>query len=336
MRYQQTASFGKRYFYVESVTQPSQAMQVTDVLYGTASVAPVVAELLVLPALQRLGRIHQGGGVFLVTPALQHTRLEHSIGVMLLLRRLGASEFEQVAGLVHDVSHTAFSHVVDYVLGNAAEDYHEQILEQVVATSGLAPVLQRYGYHLADILSATFPLLEQPLPRLCADRLDYTLRDLFYAGMLSHSEIQAFLATLTVTGNRIVVTSAAAARWIQHQYARLVNEFFHRPDLVFANHTLATILQQAIQAGVLSEADFLRDDQQVLDALQQAGPPFTTALADLRQLKGLALFKPAQVVATHKSRWLDPDILLPDTVQPLSHYQRPGEQATNGPNAAST
>ncbi|RZK97798.1 MAG: HD domain-containing protein, partial [Hymenobacter sp.] len=156
------------------------------------------------------------GGVFLVAPALQHTRLEHSTEVMLLLRRLGASELEQVAGLLHDVSHTAFSHVVDYVLGNAAEDYHEQILEQVVATSGLVPVLHCYGYHVTDVLSATFPLLEQPLPRLCADRLDYTLRDLLYAGMLTPSKIQYFLATLTVTGGRIAVTSVAAARCIQH------------------------------------------------------------------------------------------------------------------------
>lgn len=309
-------------------------MQVTDVLYGTTSVPPIIAELLALPALQRLGRIHQSGGVFLVAPALQHTRLEHSIGVMLLLRRLGASEVAQVAGLLHDVSHTAFSHVVDYVLGNAAEDYHEQILEQVVATSGLAPVLHRYGYHVTDVLAATFPLLEQPLPRLCADRLDYTLRDLLYADMLTHSEIQYFLAALTVTGGRIAVTSVAAARWIQHQYARLVHDFFHRPDLVFANQTLATILQYALQVGVLTEADFLRDDQQVLDALQRAGLPFTTALADLRQLKGLNSFEPTKVITTQKFRWLDPDILLLDTVQPLSHYQGLDEQANNGPNLA--
>jgi HD superfamily phosphohydrolase len=34
---------------------------------------------------------------------------------MLLVRRLGASLEEQIAALLHDVSHTAFSHVIDSV-----------------------------------------------------------------------------------------------------------------------------------------------------------------------------------------------------------------------------
>lgn len=293
-------------------------MNVHDVLYGTVAVPPVAAQLLQLPALQRLGRIHQGGAVFLVDPALRHTRLEHSIGVMLLIRRLGGSEAEQVAGLLHDVSHTAFSHVVDYVLHNAAEDYHEQVLEQVVATSGIPAVLHRYGYHPNDVLADSFSLLEQPLPRLCADRLDYTLRDLWYAGMLPYADIQSFLAALTVAEGRIVVTSTAAARWIQHQYTRLIQEFFHRPDLLFANQALASVPRQAVRAGVITETDFLRDDQQVLDALHRAGPLFTTALADLQQLHGLSSFAPDEVIASRKPRWLDPEVLLNTTVQPLS------------------
>jgi len=50
------------------------------------------------------------------------TRFDHSVGVMLLIRKLGAGSSpasallkEQVAALLHDVSHTAFSHVIDYV-----------------------------------------------------------------------------------------------------------------------------------------------------------------------------------------------------------------------------
>ncbi len=35
---------------------------------------------------------------------------------MMLVNRLGGSLEEQIAALLHDVSHTAFSHVIDYVL----------------------------------------------------------------------------------------------------------------------------------------------------------------------------------------------------------------------------
>jgi HD superfamily phosphohydrolase len=44
---------------------------------------------------------------------------------MLLIWRLGGSLREQLAGLLHDVSHAAFSHLIDHVLDVAEEDYHE-------------------------------------------------------------------------------------------------------------------------------------------------------------------------------------------------------------------
>ena len=48
------------------------------------------------------------------------TRYEHSVGVMLLARRVGGGLREQVAALLHDVSHTAFSHVIDHVFHDQA------------------------------------------------------------------------------------------------------------------------------------------------------------------------------------------------------------------------
>ena len=36
----------------------------------------------------------------------------------MLLAKKGASLTEQIAGLIHDVSHTVFSHVIDRVVGN--------------------------------------------------------------------------------------------------------------------------------------------------------------------------------------------------------------------------
>ncbi|MBJ6942010.1 hypothetical protein, partial [Vibrio cholerae] len=33
-----------------------------------------------------------------------------------------------------------------------------------------------------------FPALEQPLPTLCADRIDYNIQGAFYQGFISHDE----------------------------------------------------------------------------------------------------------------------------------------------------
>jgi HD superfamily phosphohydrolase len=65
---------------------------------------------------------------------------------MLLVRKLGGSLEEQIAALLHDVSYTAFSHVIDYVLQEKGEDYHEQIFEEVITNSTIPSILDKYGF----------------------------------------------------------------------------------------------------------------------------------------------------------------------------------------------
>lgn len=71
---------------------------------------------------------------------------------MLLIKKLGGSVEEQIAGLLHDVSHTAFSHVIDYVFHNEGESYHEEIFSSVVKNSEIPAILSKYGYNYEDIL----------------------------------------------------------------------------------------------------------------------------------------------------------------------------------------
>lgn len=91
-------------------------MLISDPLYGEFEINGLLEDLIVSKPVQRLKGIHQAGAGFLVNSRWTISRFEHSVGVMLLIRQFGGSLQEQVAGLLHDVSHTAFSHVVDVVL----------------------------------------------------------------------------------------------------------------------------------------------------------------------------------------------------------------------------
>ncbi|KON87858.1 hypothetical protein AF332_14165 [Sporosarcina globispora] len=248
-------------------------MLIKDEIYGVYKLEKVLDELISSKPVQRLKGVHQGGASFLVNEKWNVTRYEHSIGVMLLIRRFGGSVEEQIAGLLHDVSHTAFSHVIDGVLKNEAEDYHEHIFERVVLESEIPAILKRHHINYEHILfdDSQWTLLEQPAPELCADRLDYTLRDMYRYGYISLEEAQNFLGQLTVVDGRIYISDIGAAEWFVKTYYKEVIDFFMDPLNIFANDSLAKVIKKSLEKNLLHLNDLLGQDEEVLVKIKQSG-----------------------------------------------------------------
>src|SRR4051794_33593470 len=183
---------------------------VTDALWGPVELGePVLAELVRSAPVQRLRGINQAGAGFYLFPEQRRsTRFEHSIGVMGLLSLLGAPLEERVAGLLHDVPHTAFSHTADVVFPNDERNYHERFHEAVIMQSGVPGILQRHGVPLRAALEpALYPYLEQPLPDLCADRVDYALRDALALGKITPDQALEFVGHIVRGSAPLVVDS---------------------------------------------------------------------------------------------------------------------------------
>jgi uncharacterized protein len=153
-------------------------MKIQDRVYGEGEIKEtVILELMQSRAMQRLKGIAQYGVPDPYYHLNNYSRFEHSVGVMLLLRKLGVGLEEQIAGLLHDVSHTAFSHVVDWVLGDGkTENFQDEQHEKTLKRSDVPEILRRYGLAVETVTDYhRFGLLERELPDLCADRLDYAL-----------------------------------------------------------------------------------------------------------------------------------------------------------------
>lgn len=280
-------------------------MMSSDIFYGNFELEDILSDLISSAPVQRLKNVHQGGAIFLVSPNAGHSRYEHSIGVMLLVRTLGGSLEEQVAGLLHDVSHTAFSHVIDYVLEQKGEDYHEQIFEEVIAKSTIPSILSNYGFSTSLLEDPRHTLLEMPLPALCADRIDYTIRDLYHFGLIDIVEVHDFLNELGVQGSKIGVKSEKAASWITSKYLQLNNEYFRKPEHIFANTRFSELIAIGLEKGIILLSDLWRDDPAVLSIIK-SDRYLNAELEKIKSLYSFEIFSDSGSVNLFKDRTLEP------------------------------
>jgi HD superfamily phosphohydrolase len=309
-------------------------MNITDPVWGAATVdEPVLQELIASRPVQRLKGIHQAGASFYILPEQRSvTRYEHSIGVLLLLRGLGASLEEQVAGLLHDVPHTAFSHTVDIVFPNDEHNFHEQFQHEIIMSSEIPAILERYGLSLRAALEPDrYPLLEQPLPDLCADRLDYTLRDMVALHEIESGEITAFLGQLLPTESGIVSRSIEAALWFAKLFVRANSELYTAISDAGAYWALAGAIRRAYKVGAFTDEHLFSSDEEAMARLVGSGDPVVQAYLDLlrpgteyRKVDGDG----APFFSTRmKQRIVDPQVLEPGSPRPRRLSELCGEYA---------
>jgi HD superfamily phosphohydrolase len=298
-------------------------MEYHDRIYGTEQIVePVLLALMDAPTVRRLEEVLQHGISGLIGITRGTSRFEHSLGVMILVKRLAGSLEEQIAALLHDVSHTAFSHVMDYVFGSyESQSYHEDVKEQFIEQSELPAILTRYGYDWRIFLDeARYPLLEQPAPALCADRLDYFLRDVYDLGLGSMQDIQAALTHLVVHNGRIAVNDQQAARWMGYTFIEADQASWANFREVGIYELTARAIRTALRLGVLEDSDIWTGDARVWQKMKAARHPLLQKeMALISTETGFVWDERAPTFRIRtKLRTIDPEIVLPVGLQPLS------------------
>jgi len=295
-------------------------MRWTDRVYGDVTIDdPGVQAIINCPTFRRLEGIKQAGPSAVAFPFKTVTRFEHSLGVYLLLGRLGAGRRERVAGLLHDVSHTAFSHAVDFVFASEEQDHHERLKPEFLDRPDLAAALAALGYAPADFYDdSVYPLLERPLPWLCADRLDYFFRDGLACGVATAEVVARLLGGLVVLGETIAFADRAGAREAADLFAVMNRDWWASPTEAYIYNEFADALREGFRIGALHESDLLADDAHVWGRLEGSGNPRIAAALDR-----IRHFRPGHVAeyqprVTPKVRWLDPPVSDGSTWRRLS------------------
>jgi hypothetical protein len=295
-------------------------MRWRDRVYGKVSIEdPEILDLISCPTFERLKGVKQAGPSSLAFPFKDVTRYEHSLGVFILLRRLRAPRREQVAGLLHDISHTAFSHAVDFVITSREQDHHEQLKPLMLHRADMKRALARLGYSPREFYDdSIYPLLEQPIPLLCADRLDYFLRDGLACGVVTSDFAVRMLGCLRIADKRMVLSDVAIAREATRLFETMNREWWASPVEAFIYNEFADALNEGMRLGVLDRDDLMTKDALVLAKLDASG---SRKIA--KKLDTIRNFRPESARGyvpriVPKERWLDPPVQLNGSVQPLS------------------
>ncbi len=258
-------------------------MVIDDPIYGKFDVTEdVIIELLQDPTVLRLKSIKQGGTTAYINGYEEYSRFDHSVGVMLLVKHLGASLKEQVAALIHDISHTAFSHIIDFVYkSHGKQNYHEQIKEKFLQDSNIPPILQKYNIDLRDVIDEQkFSLIEKELPDLCADRVDYALRCLYFY-QKKHEAVKKYFNSFVNYHNEIIMNNEETAVAFAKDFFDLETNIYTKPRNVAAYFIMAEAIRKALSKHIIAEEDFLSSDDQLLYTLKAAKDEEITQLLSL-------------------------------------------------------
>ena len=181
-------------------------LDIVDPIHDFIRIYEPEIKVIDTPIFQRLRRIRQLAGAHLVYPGAQHSRFEHSLGVLHLagkaaevLKDKGILNTEDVSnlrlgGLLHDIGHGPFSHLFEEVLQKKKKTTHEEIGKRLILESEIGDSLSKYGFdkkflaHLAFGNSKYQFMNEMISGGLSADMMDYLPRDGYFTGA-EHAKI---------------------------------------------------------------------------------------------------------------------------------------------------
>jgi len=255
---------------------------------------------------------------------IEFSRFEHSVGVYYLLKKFGAKRDESIAGLLHDISHGAFSHVLDLIfINDGNEEYADSILFEKISNSNIGKILEENNFDLNKIINnKKHVILDRELPNIAADRIDYTLRDPLGMNIQLAKKI---VNSLKIIKGEFVFQNSFVANLFAQQYYILNNEFWSSVFWTVNHKLLAQIIKLSLEKNYIKKEDlFSLNDHQITKMIEEKKDREILKL--IKKIKNLDYHK-IEIVGRDdkydyswkkKNRFVDPKILIGRKVKKLS------------------
>jgi HD superfamily phosphohydrolase len=243
--------------------------EIKDPVHGYVYITQEEKTIIDSYAVQRLHRLRQLAGAEYVYPGANHTRFEHSVGVMYLAGMVisnpnisqhvneDETEIIRIAALLHDVGHGPFSHVFEYLLTKNLDKTHEDLTTWIIQKSELSDMIKKAGYSPQEIGELAVGKLHKPkkafLDQIISssvdvDKQDFIVRDTHHTGAeYGYIDIFRLIHTLDVVDGNLAVEIGALSALESLLIARIESFksiYFHRVGRA-AQIMLATAMDKA-------------------------------------------------------------------------------------------
>lgn len=269
-----------------------------DPVYGYVHVYDqLIWDLIQTKEVQRLRRIKQLGGTYMVFHTAEHSRFSHSLGVYEMARKIiralmhrGTilSEDERLlvlsAALLHDLGHGPFSHSFESVFSVRHELFTERIIMENTEVNRVLEAYQKgFATKVRDVINKTYPnplIISIISSQLDADRLDYLLRDAYFTGApYGEIDVERILRTMRVVNNKIVYKVSgmhAIEDYLMSRYQMYWQVYLHSTgrsfDLVIQN------MLRRVRELIFSGYEFKRPLEALKDLFLEEEPSVETYL----------------------------------------------------------
>ena len=216
----------------------------------------IILQLIDTREFQRLRRIKQLGASQYTFHGAEHSRFNHSLGVYEITRRIinnfvrnyptqkaGDGLWDDserlvalCAALLHDLGHGPFSHTFEGIFMTD----HEAITQEIIVSpetevhAVLATMGDDFPEKVASVINKTYPnqqVVQLISSQIDADRMDYLLRDAFYAGVsYGQYDLTRIVRVIRPYDGRIVFDFSgmhAVEDYIISRYQMYMQVYFH-------------------------------------------------------------------------------------------------------------
>lgn len=227
--------------------------EIKDPIYGYVCITEAEKRIIDSFPFQRLRRIKQLAGAEYVYPGANHTRFEHSIGVMHLAGQIVSNpqisqlitedeaQIIRIAALLHDIGHGPFSHVFEHILIKFLGKTHEDMTTWIIVNSEIRDIISDLGYDPKVIGALAVGRLNKPnmffmdqiiRSAVDADKLDFVVRDTYHTGaQYGFVDVHRLVRTLDVIDGNLSVDIGALSALESFILARIESFksiYFHR------------------------------------------------------------------------------------------------------------